>query len=145
MPSRSLTYFGGFAGWFKMILAIPGYIARAADQSLSDWPVLPFPRQFTKKPSMESPPGDSSGRRRLTDGLCDLLRFDRGGVELGTKGCQRVGDGVGEGCRRCDGTPFTHSFDAERVERRPRMLVDHHHLGHVAGGRHHVVSQRTSQ
>src|SRR6516165_4790153 len=117
MPSRSLTYFGGFAGWFKMILAIPGYIARAADQSLSDWPVLPFPRQFTKKPSMESPPGDSSGRRRLTDGPDHLLRLDRGGVELGAERCQRVGDGVGDRCRRCDRAAFTHPFDTERIQR----------------------------
>jgi hypothetical protein len=33
-----------------------GYITRAADQSLSDWLAPLFPRQFTKKPSMESPP-----------------------------------------------------------------------------------------
>jgi hypothetical protein len=73
----------------------------------------------------------------------DLLGLDRGGVELGTERCQRVGHGIGDRCRRCDSTAFAHSFDTERVERRRRMLMHHHYLGHVAS--HHVVRQRAGQ
>jgi hypothetical protein len=73
----------------------------------------------------------------------DLLGFDRGGVEFGTAGCQRVGHGIGDRCRRRDGTAFAHSFDTERVERRRRMLVHHHHLGHVAS--HYLARQRAGQ
>src|SRR6516162_1308510 len=66
----------------------------------------------------------SSCARRLRRPECldDLLRLDRGRVELDTEGRERVADGIGDGRRRRDRAAFADPLHAERVERRGRML-----------------------
>src|SRR5208283_2934999 len=54
---------------------------------------------------------------RRPDSFYNLLRLDRGRVELGAERRERVADGVGDRRRGCDRTTFADTFDAERVER----------------------------
>jgi hypothetical protein len=61
---------------------------------------------------------------RCSDRLIDLLRRYRRAVELGLERAQRVADGVGDHRRRRDRAAFADAFDAERIERRRRVLVD---------------------
>src|SRR3984885_13182118 len=54
----------------------------------------------------------------------DVLRRDRRAVEFRLERTQRVGDGVGDHRRRRDRAAFADALDAERIERRRRVLVD---------------------
>src|ERR1700761_553219 len=70
-----------------------------------------------------------------------LLRLDRRRVHLDAEQSQGVAYGIGDGGRRSDGSPLPDPLDAERVERRRRVLVDDPHCRDVAGGRERVIHQ----
>ena len=58
------------------------------------------------------------------EGAEEGFGVDRGGVDLDPERGERVADGVGDRRGRGDRAAFADALDAERVERRRRMLVD---------------------
>src|SRR5438270_2762973 len=84
----------------------------------------------------------SSARPRR---IYQLLRLDRRGVHLDAERSQGVADGIGDRCGRGDGAPLPHPLDAERIERRRRVLVNDPHCRDVAGGRERVIHQRAGE
>src|SRR6516162_4818652 len=65
------------------------------------------------------------------DSLPNALRGDRRRVEFDAEGREGVADRVGDRGGWCDRAAFPDAFDAERIERRRRMLVEHPHFRDV--------------
>ena len=68
----------------------------------------------------ELTPAIASNRLHCTH---ELFWLDGRGVHLDAERGQSIADGIGDGRRRGDRTAFADPFDAERIERRRRMLV----------------------
>src|SRR5580704_8227793 len=75
----------------------------------------------------------------------ELFRLDRRRIHLDAERGQGVADGVGDGDRRGNGAALADPLDAERVERRRRVLVNDPHCRNVAGGRERVIHQRAGE
>jgi hypothetical protein len=73
--------------------------------------------------------------------LADLLwRYGRA-IEFDFERTERVRDRVRECSRRPDRAAFADSLDAERIERRWRMLVNQLQRRTITGGRQQVIHQ----
>src|SRR5260370_27295149 len=79
---------------------------------------------------------------RRCDRLLDGLRRAGQPVELDPERAQRLTHAIGTHRRRRNGPAFADAFDAERIERRRRMLVDQLHARYFPAGRPHLAPQR---